>query len=540
MQMSSVTPRPQKSRFVSQVSEVNAQRSIFDLSSDHKTAINSGKIYPIYYRPTYPGDTFNVQASSLVRLVTPIVPIMDNVYVDLHAFFVPYRLIWDNWQDFITGQQDLTVPQVSRPSGGYTVESLFDYFGAPINVNCETIEAFNFRAYNLIWNEFYRAQDLQDELDVPTGDGTDSHSLYNLQRRGKRHDYFTSCLPWTQKGDPVEISLGDTANIINSNGNVLGLSYGIESPNAISRIGEVDGSGSMTGNYTTLFGSSSVGIYGSGSSPADSRIYADLSTAQGIKLNDLRYAVALQTFLEKDARYGSRYIEQVYAHFGVKSSDSRLQRPEYLGGGSHPLNIQPVVQNSSTTEVSPQGNLGAMAYGVGNDLRFVKSFEEHGVVMILASIRADMTYQQGLDRELSRKTRYDFYFPTFAHLGEQAVLNKEISCRGHANDDAVFGYQERYAELRYGRNIITGKMRSAFSGSTHQSLDVWHLAQKFADGSNVMTHPALNADFIEERPPISRVVAVTDEPEFQANFFITNKATRPLPTYSIPNLIPRI
>lgn len=532
--MAKNTVRPGQSHVFSQVAEVNIKRSVFDLSCSNKTAINSGKIYPVYFRDVVPGDTFNLKTSSLVRLNTPITPFMDNIYVDTHFFFVPFRLVWENWTKFMGERDnpndsiDYVMPQVDRPSGGYGVETIYDYMGLPINVNMETTHSLRLRAYNLIWNEWYRDQNLQDSVEVPKGDGTDNHTTYKLLRRGKRHDYFTSCLPAPQKGDDVTISLGNFAPVV-SDGSQIKFTNGVSNASLM-----MNTAGSAT--FHPIPGATGPASF----LGTQTGLQTDLSAVSGISINALREAVAIQTFLEKDARYGTRYIELNRAHFGVISSDARLQRPEYLGGGSHPIQINPVTQQSASNEVSPQGNLGAFGQGVSHGIGFIKSFEEHGVILGLTSIRADMTYQQGLDRELTHKTRYDFYFPEFAHLGEQAVLNKEIVTRGNAEDDDVFGYQERYAEMRFGRNIITGKMRSAFSGSTHQSLDIWHLAQKFSDSNSVLQHPHLNADFIEERPPISRIIAVQDEPEFKADFWFDIKATRPLPTYSTPNLVPRI
>lgn len=536
--MAKTTVSKQNSYSFSQVAQANISRSKFNRSHGLKTTFDSGKLIPIFLDEVVPGDTHNLQTSSLVRLSTPLHPIMDNIYLDYHFFFVPYRLVWDNFQKFMGERKnpndsiDYVLPKMTAPQGGYQIGTLEDYFALPTNVsNFEHISLYH-RAYNLIWNEWYRDQNLQESVEVRTTDDGDLYSDYKLLRRGKRHDYFTSCIPFPQKGEPVAFPLGTTAPVVSTREEfTLTHSHHYGSFNWHLRNNMFNGNmyleGGPYGDQRMSFGN-------------NTGLQVDLRNASDFTINALREACALQRFLEKDARGGSRYTELVRSHYGVTSSDARLQRPEYLGGGSHPLSVNPVPQTSSSDISSPQGNLGAYGVGTSNNIGFTKSFEEHGLIIGLVSARADMTYQQGLDKMWSRETRYDILFPEFANLGEQAVLNKEIFCMGDAQDDDVFGYQERYAEYRYKRSSITGLMRSAYTGDKHQSTDTWHLSQQFADAKNNRQRPLLNEDFIEERPPIDRVIAVQDEPQFIGDFYFNYSSARALPTYSIPSLIPKL
>lgn len=535
--MAKTTVSRQNTYSFSQVAQANIPRSKFNRSHGLKTTFDSGKLIPIFLDEVIPGDTHNLSTSSLVRLSTPLHPIMDNIYLDYHFFFVPYRLVWENFQKFMGEQKnpgdsiDYVIPTITAPAEGYQVGSLEDYFGLPTNIGNFKHNSLYHRAYNLIWNEWYRDENLQDEAYFETAHFEDPN-WYKLLRRGKRHDYFTSCLPFPQKGNEVTFNLGDTASVVSTNNDILFQSTGraFDTPMSVGLWG---------GNRFVTEGSSSADV-GNLRFGSQTGLQADLSSATGISINALREACALQRFLERDARGGTRYTELVRSHYGVTSSDARLQRPEYLGGGSHPLSVNPVPQTSSSDTSSPQGNLGAYGVASGSNIGFTKSFEEHGMIIGLVSARADMTYQQGLDKMWSRETRYDILFPEFAHLGEQAVLNKEIFCQGDASDEEVFGYQERYAEYRYKRSMITGLMRSSYTGDTHQSLDTWHLSQQFADSTGNRQRPHLNEDFIEERPPIKRAVAVQDEPEFIGDFYFNYSSARTLPTYSIPSLVPRL
>lgn len=392
---------------------------------------------------------------------------------------------------------------------------------------------------------------MQDSIPVNTNDGPDSNADYKLLKRGKRHDYFTSALPWPQKGPGVEIPVGGYADIVGSiefpvygNGKSFGITNGIIN-SGLSGTGSTD-IGLMNENYGATIGNVATGslitstskrAYGVTSDPAKSgligsftnptTLQADLSTSTGVTINALRQAFQMQKLFERDACGGTRYTEILRSHFGVTSPDARLQRPEYLGGSSTRINITPVPQTNSTDAVSPQGNLAG--FGLSTDSRggFTKSFVEHTIIIGLVNVRADITYQQGINRMFSRQTRWDFYWPTLAHLGEQSILNKEIYAQGTAVDDDVFGYQERYAEYRYYPSQITGKFRSTFA----QPLDFWHLSQEFA------ALPTLSPEFIEDNPPIDRVIAVPSEPHFLFDSYIDLKCARPMPVYSVPGLI---
>ena len=479
------------------IPKADIPRSSFDCQSTHKTTFDAGYLVPVYVDEMLPGDTFRLNMTAFARLATPIYPVMDNMHLDSFFFFVPNRLIWSNWQKFM-GQQanpgdsiSYVVPQQVSPQGGYAIGSLQDYMGLPTvgqvsSTGTVSHCAFWPRAYNLIWNEWFRDENLQNSVTVDLGDGPDNVANYTLLRRGKRKDYFTSALPWPQKGTSVSLPLGTSAPVISDNTQIKLFDGTTQMPLFAKPIGA---------NNAAYFGNQGNDSLSAAKFGDNTGLYADLSTATAATINQLRQSFQIQKLLERDARGGTRYTEIIRAHFGVISPDARLQRPEYIGGGSTTININPIAQTSGTNAsgtTTPMGTLAAMGTALAHNHGFTYSATEHGVILGLVSVRADLTYQQGLARMWSRSTRYDFYFPAFATLGEQAILNKEIYVRGDGNDSGVFGYQERWAEYRYNPSRISSLFRSTAAGT----IDGWHLAQKFT------SLPTLNNTFIQDNPPV--------------------------------------
>lgn len=551
---------------------VDIQRSRFDRSASLKTSFNAGNIVPFFLEEVLPGDTFNVKTSRVVRMQTLLTPMMDNVYLDTYYFFVPNRLVWDHWKEFCgentesawIPETEYSIPQITAPAGGWNVGTLADYFGVPTGVSGLSVSALPFRAYALIMNEWFRDENLQDPLVVPTDDSTVSGVntgtfVTDVAKGGlpyiacKYHDYFTSALPAPQKGPDVTIPIADAATAyvypaatlnpnlaarfndlqwVQSNGQILSQ----RTPNAVLQLGFTKRAGvseSIDSDVTRVISENMQSPPSGNTSLIPGNLVADFSgVGQAATINQLRLAFQIQKFYEKQARGGSRYTEVVRSFFGVTSPDARLQRPEYLGGNRTPINVNQVIQQSGTGESvnTPQGTVVGMSLTTDSHSDFTKSFTEHGFIIGVMVARYDHTYQQGLNRLWSRKDIFDYYWPVFANIGEQAIKNKEIYAQGNATDDEVFGYQEAWAEYRYKPNQVTGEMRSQYA----QSLDVWHLADDYSK------LPSLSAEWIQEDgKTIDRVLAVSSDlaNQFFADIYVKNYCTRPMPMYSIPGLI---
>lgn len=558
------------------------KRTKFDRSHVYKTTFNSGKLIPVFVDEVLPGDTTRMSVNYFARLATPIKPIMDNIYLDWFFFFVPNRLVWEHWQNFCFEQEDpddstdYVIPTVSATGNSENayIGSLWDYFGLPVNTsgNISGISALPFRGVYLIWNEWFRDENLQKSVKIQKGD---ANEVLNSARsseqpawvfttgisivpglacppRGKRHDYFTSALPWTQKGPGVSIGLAGTASIVDP---TPATGYLLHSNDRqLAAVSAYGGDASSSGGRRVSSGNDSINFSRFGSSSDFSTVggfagntngevtmsaqlastylgndsYVDLDTSSIFTINSLRTAFQMQKFYERLARGGSRYTEVLRSFFGVVSPDARLQRPEFLGSFTKMVNVNPIAQTSATDDTSPQGNLSAYGVTAAKFHGFTKSFVEHGYIIGFVCARADLTYQQGINKMWLRSTVYDFYWPTFAHLGEQAIELREIYAQGSEADTTVFGYQERYAEYRYKPSQITGKFRSSVTGGT---LDKWHLSQFFK------TAPTLNEEFIVENPPIERIIAVPSEPEFLLDIGFRYTTVRPMPMFGTPGLV---
>lgn len=557
------------------------KRTKFDRSHVYKTTFNSGKLIPVFVDEVLPGDTTRMSVNYFARLATPIKPIMDNIYLDWFFFFVPNRLVWEHWQNFCFEQEDpedstdYVIPTVSSTGNSKNayVGSLWDYFGLPVNTSGDLsgISALPFRGVYLIWNEWFRDENLQKSVKIQKGDanevlnsarsseqpswvftsGTNIFPGLACPPRGKRHDYFTSALPWTQKGPGVSIGLAGTASIVDPSPDTGYLLHSTDSQ--LATVSAYGGDASSSGGRRKIYGSGSIrfgrpgdddwssvggfaGNYGdpitmsarAASTYLGNDSYVDLDTSSIFTINSLRTAFQMQKFYERLARGGSRYTEVLRSFFGVVSPDARLQRPEFLGSFTKMVNVNPIAQTSATDNTSPQGNLSAYGVTAAKFHGFTKSFVEHGYIFGFVCARADLTYQQGINKMWLRSTVYDFYWPTFAHLGEQAIELREIYAQGVKADTTVFGYQERYAEYRYKPSQITGKFRSSIING---SLDKWHLSQFFSNA------PTLSEEFIIEKPPIDRIIAVTDEPEFLLDIGFRYTTVRPMPMFGTPGLV---
>lgn len=550
------------------------RRTKFDRSHVYKTTFNSGKLIPVFVDEVLPGDTTRMSVNYFARLATPIKPIMDNIYLDWFFFFVPNRLVWDHWQNFCFEQEDpddstsyvIPVTMANDNTNNAYVGSLWDYFGLPVNTSntISGISALPFRAVYLIWNEWFRDENLQKSVKIQKGDkneivdssrisdqpswlfqsGTGIFPGYPCPPRGKRHDYFTSALPWTQKGPGVSIGLAGTATLVDpspvsgyfvqQSNDSLGAAQ-LQEDGGVHNVYTGSGSLEYQGGYSVSIAGHSINNSGlatitaqPGSSWLSKSAYADLDSSSIFTINSLRTAFQMQKFYERLARGGSRYTEVLRSFFGVVSPDARLQRPEFLGSFTKMVNVNPIAQTSATDNTSPQGNLSAYGVTASRFHGFTKSFVEHGYIIGFVCARADLTYQQGINKMWLRSTVYDFYWPTFAHLGEQAIELREIYAQGTEDDTTVFGYQERYAEYRYKPSQITGKFRSSVTGG---NLDVWHLSQFFSNA------PTLSEEFITENPPIKRIIAVQDEPEFLLDVGFRYTTVRPMPMFGTPGLV---
>ena len=517
-------------------------RSTFPVRQPKKTAFSASYLVPIYCEEVLPGDTFNIGCDVVCRTATPIVPILDNWHMEFFFFFTPNRLVWTNWAKMLGAQDNpgdsinFNLPVSTAPTGGYAIGSVHDYFGLPTvgQVNpansVNNVQNLPLRMYNLIFNEWFRDQNLVNSVQKDTGNGPDIYTNYNLLKRGKRHDYFTAALPWPQKGTAINLPLGGTAPVKSS-----GVAIALDNA-TFTRTGTginlTTGSATPTWSNATA-AASSVANFGANGTTVQA-LFVDLAGGTGPTVNLFRQYFQTQKFMERQARGGTRYTELIQSHFGVRPPDYRLDRPEYIGGGKVPILTNAIPQTSSTGltgATTPMGTLAATGYANGK-VGFNYSSQEHGYIIGLVNVRADLTYQQGMRKHWSRSTIYDFYFPVFAMLGEQAILTKEIYVSGTASDDVAFGYIPRWDEYRHFPAEITGIFRSTATGT----LDYWHSSQKFGGV------PTLNATFITDDTltTLNRNFAAgasAQGQQFLCDFMFTGRAARPLPMNSVPGMI---
>lgn len=522
--------------------QVGVSRSRFQRNSDNKTTFNAGDLIPIYLDEVLPGDTHQIDVACVMRMTTPIFPVMDNAYCDFYFFFVPNRLLWEHWKEFMgenkqtawTPKTEYSVPQVTAPKGGWEEGTLADYLGLPTKVEGISVSALPGRAYGLIYNEWFRNQNVTQPTLVEVTDATTTGkndgsatndsaiTLAKPLKAAKVFDYYTGALPEPQKGEPITIPLTGNAPIVGKNVN--------DGKNIEYSLRVVDGGNVRVSDFyinapDIKFPNGSTRVQ---DESQNAFLYADLGGVTAATINQLRQAFQIQKLLEKDARGGTRYREVLREHFGVISPDSRMQIPEYLGGYRLPINVSQVIQTSSSNDTSPLGNTAALSVTTMSKPMFTKSFTEHGIIMGLAVVRTDQTYQQGIERMWSRKGRYDYYWPVLANIGEQAILNKEIYAQGNKTDEEAFGYQEAWADYRYKPNKVTGLFRS----NATQSLDAWHYAQDYD------ALPTLSTAWMEQTDTeVKRTLAVQNQPDFIADYYFMNKTTRCMPVYSIPGLI---
>lgn len=503
------------------VPQVHMARSQFDRSFTMKDTFNFDYLVPILVDEILPGDTVNLNMSCFARLATQLVPIMDNLYVDFFFFYVPNRLLWSNWEKFCGAQTNpgdsisYVVPTLDVfPAGGPEVGTIYDKMGLPTDSAGDWVlgNTLPLRAYNRIWNDWFRDENLQNSVTNNTDDGPDQIADYALLKRGRRHDYFTSATTAPQKGTAVTLPLGTSAPI-----------YSDATFSSVEEAANIIGIQDSTGTAQGI-AASGTRLFGTSVGTGTAELYANLSSATAATINQLRQAFQVQGLLEQDMRAGTRYVEILQSHFNVVSPDFRLQRAEYLGGGQVKINSHPVSQTAPTSGSNYLAQLGAFATASGQGIGFAKSFVEHGYIIGLACARADITYQQGLNRMWSRSTRYDFFWPKLQELGEQTILNKEIYLDGSANDELVFGYQERYAEYRYKPSEIHGEFRSTYA----TSIDQWHMAEEFA------SLPALNSTFIVQNTPITRALASSTAPQILFDAWYNYKHARPMVVHGVP------